>query len=232
GGLGPKLLRLAHADAISYSIRSGRTGGMRGTLKLYSNSSLPPGLSAIMPFLEDYKILHPKASYADIWAYAASVAISESRGPAVPYRCGRKDLNATQFTPAPSLQPQGTWNASQIRARYSDMGLTDNETMAIFAMRGMGRMHPDVSGYDGRTTPFSLFITNAYFIQLTRMTTFVYSSSAKQWVNSASKTAMMPSDMSLMNDTSFQGAVQRYAANATLMFTDFVPAFVKLLELG
>ncbi|KAJ3327118.1 ATP-binding cassette sub- B member 10, mitochondrial, partial [Gonapodya sp. JEL0774] len=138
GGMGPKLVRLAHADASSYSISNGMTGGMRGTLKLLPNSTLPAGLATAMSLLEDFKINHAAASYADIWAYAGAVTIAESKGPTIPYRCGRKDYVSGQFNTASVPQLSATWNSTQIRARYSDMGFTDSEMIAIFGGRTLG----------------------------------------------------------------------------------------------
>ncbi|KAJ3336797.1 hypothetical protein HDU93_002149 [Gonapodya sp. JEL0774] len=77
-GWGPLLVRLAWADAGTYSIVDG-TGGARGTLKLVPPSGGHVSLQNSIDALELIKESYPSIGYADLWAFAGTVASMDTQ---------------------------------------------------------------------------------------------------------------------------------------------------------
>ncbi|TPX53188.1 hypothetical protein CcCBS67573_g09745 [Chytriomyces confervae] len=244
GGHAPAVVQLAWLDASS-------TGGPHAELRLGDNSTT-------IQLLESIKKKHAGITHADLWSYAAAVAVSNSGGPTINWRPGRND--ALIRTPDHvSLQPNPTADPASIRGAFSSIGMDDKETVALMGAHCMGthslqlfrissviftpkestgNAHLNVSGYVGSWTQTPLFVTNQYFTQLTKNSTYrqetitSLDNTTRMQYSDNSGRFMLPSDMALTQDRIYLSHVQNYASNLTAFLSDFNLAFSKLLEVG
>jgi hypothetical protein len=85
GSIGPVLVRLAWHASGTYDAKS-KTGGSHGATMRFepeSKDGANAGLDKARAFLEPIKAQFPAISYADLWTFAASVAIEEMGGPKI-----------------------------------------------------------------------------------------------------------------------------------------------------
>ncbi|KXS21765.1 heme peroxidase, partial [Gonapodya prolifera JEL478] len=233
---GPYLVRLAWVDAGSYSIIDG-SGGSKATLKLVPPSGGHVSLQTCIDAMELLKENYPAISTADFWAFAGTVAVYESGGPIVPYRCGRTDYKTGEYNASMSAGrlPTGAFNSTQVRKTFTRIGLTDRETVAVIGGgHALGRCHYDRSGYVGPWTNNPLRFTNEFFTLLANSNwSLIVNPNGKTQYNNTDNTKMMlVSDYALWADPAYQSITLEYAKNASLFFSDFTAAYQKLLERG
>jgi cytochrome c peroxidase len=150
GSYGPVLVRLAWHASGTFDLKS-KTGGSNGaTMRFHPESQheANAGLSVARDFLEPIKKQFPSISYADLWSLAGVCAIQEMGGPVIPWRAGRKDLDATSCTPDGRL-PDASKTQDHLRDVFHRMGFTDKDIVALSGAHVLGRCHPDRSGFDG-----------------------------------------------------------------------------------
>lgn len=99
---------------------------------------------------------------------------------------------------------------------------------------GMGRCHPQYSGWDGRWTRKPTEFTNDFFLVLLREDwheDVAASTGRSQYFNTDKTLMMLNTDMELVRDPGFRHWVEVYTDSGHFR-RSFSAAFAKLLELG
>lgn len=235
GSYGPVVLRLAWHASGTYDAETG-TGGSNGATMRFApegGHGANAGLKHARDFLEPIKQAFPWISYSDLWTLAGVCAIQEMQGPAIPWRPGRQDRDASFCTPDGRL-PDASKEQNHIRAIFGRMGLNDQEMVALSGAHALGRCHSDRSGFDGPWTFSPTVLTNDYYkLLMEEKWGWKQWGGPKQYEDVKTKTLMMlPTDMALINDDKFREYVHKYANDNDAFFKDFSAAIVKLFELG
>uniref|UniRef100_I1PA73 L-ascorbate peroxidase n=1 Tax=Oryza glaberrima TaxID=4538 RepID=I1PA73_ORYGL len=225
----PLMLRLAWHSAGTFDVSS-KTGGPFGTMKTPAELShaANAGLDIAVRMLEPIKEEIPTISYADFYQLAGVVAVEVSGGPAVPFHSGRElrlfssFLDLLQDKPAPPPEgrlPDATKGSDHLRQVFSaQMGLSDQDIVALSGGHTLGRCHKERSGFEGPWTRNPLQFDNSYFTELL--------SGDKEGL------LQLPSDKALLSDPAFRPLVEKYAADEKAFFEDYKEAHLKLSELG
>jgi len=201
------------------------------------------GLDKMVATLEPVKQANPKMTYADLYTLAGAVAIKELGGPSVPWRAGRVDsMTPSDVTPDGRLPgaDNGSFSkdADHLRNIFYRMGFNDQEIVALSGAHALGRCHADASGFVGPWTPTPTTFNNLYFSLLKNAEWeegCLKGETCKnhQYRNVGAQTLMMlPTDIALIKDPSFNKYVSIYAGDQKQFFGDFSKAFSTLLELG
>uniref|UniRef100_A0A7S2DJQ0 Plant heme peroxidase family profile domain-containing protein n=1 Tax=Alexandrium andersonii TaxID=327968 RepID=A0A7S2DJQ0_9DINO len=183
GSYAPLLIRLAWHSSGTYCKEDG-TGGSNGATMRYTLEAGDPenaGLDHARAFLEPVKQKHPWLSFADLWIFAAYVAIEHTGGPRIDFTGGRVDAPEKSAV-APGRLPgaergiadgwkldadgrmEGWENlAKHIREVFGRMGLGDKEAVALICGGHVyGRCHPESSGYNGAWVENPTMFSNEY----------------------------------------------------------------------
>jgi len=233
----PIAMRMAWHSSGTYD-RSDDTGGSNGGTMRFSPEAEDPaneGLSIIRDLLLPVKKRHPNLSYADLYGYAACVAIEFLGGPKIPYNFGRTDHEDNKRCPANGRLPDASQGTKHLRALFADrMGFSDQEIVALSGGHTLGRCHKVRSGFDGPWTTHPLRFDNEYYVNLVSREW-----RPRKWDGpvqyedvQTGKLMMLPTDLALIEDSSFRKYVEIYAADQSRFFKDFAEAYGKLLSLG
>jgi len=257
---GPLLIRLAWHSAGTYDCAT-KTGGSNGATMRFKPEidwGANGGLKLAHTMLEPVKAKFPNLSYADLWIFAASVAIEEMGGNKVPFKGGRTDKTQKSFTclrgsvcPAwqgathkdgrlPSADmgdPRKT--ADHLRYIFNRMGFSDQEIVALSGAHGLGACHTDRSGFWGPWTRAPTTISNEYYRELMENTWTIKTThkgaawnGPTQFEDPTGDLMMLPSDIVLMQDKEFRKYVEKYAKDQDLFLKDFSAVVSKLFHLG
>jgi cytochrome c peroxidase len=233
GSYGPVLVRLAWHAAGTYDKASG-TGGSDGATMRFepeSKHGANAGLDTARALLAPIGKKYPNVSTADLWQFAAVVAIEEMGGPKIPFRFGRVDKSADACTPDGRL-PDATKGADHLRSIFYRMGFNDQEIVALSGAHSLGRCHTTRSGFDGPWQATPTAFNNEYFRLLLEEKWTV-----RQWKGplqyedgTTRKLMMLPTDLTLIKDAEFRKWVEVYAKDEEKFFKDFAAAYTKLIE--
>lgn len=237
---GPLFVRLAWHCSGSYS-KADHTGGTEGACMRFApeaNHGGNAGLNVARDLLEPIYRAHPEMTHADLYVFAANVAIKEMGGPEIATRFGRSDAveGKHKITPDGRL-PDATQGAQHIRDVFYRMGFDDREIVALIGVgHAIGQCHADRSGFSGPWTRSPTTVSNAYFTELlgNKWVPHVPKPGApQQFQNVNGKDLMMlPADMALTTDPVFMKWCKIYADDEALLFKDFAAAWKKLTENG
>lgn len=243
--LGPTMVRLAWHSSGTYDKMSKTGGSQQGTIRFKEELAHGgnAGLDKMVATLEPVKQANPKMTYADLYTLAGAVAIKELGGPSVPWRAGRVDsMTPSDVTPDGRLPgaDNGSFSkdADHLRNIFYRMGFNDQEIVALSGAHALGRCHADASGFVGPWTPTPTTFNNLYFSLLKNAEWeegCLKGETCKnhQYRNVGAQTLMMlPTDIALIKDPSFNKYVSIYAGDQKQFFGDFSKAFSTLLELG
>jgi len=128
--------------------------------------------------------------------------------------------------------PTGSSGPDRLRTVFYRMGFNDREIVALSGAHVLGRCHQAWSGYDGKWVTNPTQFSNAYFRGLIYETWHPKIwSGGFQYENDEGE-MMLPSDMALVEDETFNKIVKEYADNQKVFFKDFAAAYGKVLEFG
>ncbi|KAM3233942.1 L-ascorbate peroxidase 1, cytosolic-like [Capsicum annuum] len=216
----PLMLRLAWHSAGTYDVCS-KTGGPFGTMRFKTEQShgANNGIDIALRLLEPIREQFPILSYADFYQLAGVVAVEVTGGPDVPFHPGREDK------PEPPVEgrlPDATKGSDHLRDVFvKQMGLSDQDIVALSGGHTLGRCHKERSGFEGPWTANPLIFDNSYFKELL--------GGEKEGL------LQLPSDKALLSDPAFRPLVEKYAAvsiDEDAFFADYAEAHLKLSELG
>mmetsp|Transcript_8419 Transcript_8419/g.20940 ORF Transcript_8419/g.20940 Transcript_8419/m.20940 type:complete len:331 (+) Transcript_8419:50-1042(+) len=250
---GPQFVRLAWHSAGTYCKHT-KTGGSDAATMRYGaegNWGANAGLAKSRGLLEEVKVRHPNLSYADLWVFAAIVAIEEMGGPKIPFKPGRTD-KAPAATPTWTISKHAedgrlpsadmgadAATAAHLRNIFNRMGFNDQEIVALSGAHALGRCHTDASGYWGPWTYAPTTMSNEYYrllfdVKWTEKKTHEGKpwTGPRQFENPAGDLMMLPSDLVLIKDPSFRKYAEAYAKDDDKFKEDFGKAFEKLVNLG
>uniref|UniRef100_A0A804P5N9 L-ascorbate peroxidase n=2 Tax=Zea mays TaxID=4577 RepID=A0A804P5N9_MAIZE len=115
--------------------------------------------------------------------------------------------------------PDATKGSNHLRQVFGkQMGLSDQDIVALSGGHTLGRCHKERSGFEGAWTTNPLVFDNSYFKELL--------SGDKEGL------LQLPSDKALLSDPVFRPLVEKYAADEKAFFDDYKEAHLKLSELG
>ncbi|CUE67095.1 ascorbate-dependent peroxidase, putative [Bodo saltans] len=233
---GPLLVRLAWHEAASWhkGLRNGapNTASMRFKPECAYGGNA--GLDKARDILEPIKKRHPNISYADLWAYASVVAISEMGGPEIPFRYGRVDAKDGSVC-AEARLPDAAQTQQHVRDTFTGrFGFDDKETVALIGAHTIGECHANRSGFVGPWTHDRYGFDNSFYSELLENDWIVDTRYPQlQFTDSKTKRLMMlPSDVAFIIDPKFRKFVDIYAKDQDLWWADFSKAYQKLVELG
>ncbi|XP_010691257.2 L-ascorbate peroxidase, cytosolic [Beta vulgaris subsp. vulgaris] len=213
----PIMLRLAWHSAGTFDVQS-RTGGPFGTMRHKGELAhgANNGLDIAVRLLEPIKEQFPELSYGDFYQLAGVVAVEVTGGPEVPFHPGREDKPEP---PQEGRLPNATKGSDHLRDVFiKQMGLNDQDIVALSGGHTLGRCHKDRSGFEGPWTSNPLVFDNSYFTELL--------TGEKEGL------LQLPSDKALLSDPVFRPLVEKYAADEDAFYADYAEAHLKLSELG
>ncbi|KAL4334867.1 hypothetical protein GQ457_07G034120 [Hibiscus cannabinus] len=213
----PLMLRLAWHSAGTFDVKT-KTGGPFGTMKQPAELAhgANNGLDIAVRLLEPIKEQFPILSYADFYQLAGVVAVEITGGPEVPFHPGREDKPEP---PPEGRLPDATKGSDHLRQVFgAQMGLSDQDIVALSGGHTLGRCHKERSGFEGPWTTNPLIFDNSYFTELL--------SGEKEGL------LQLPTDKVLLSDPAFRPLVDKYAADEDAFFADYAEAHLKLSELG
>ncbi|VAH89694.1 unnamed protein product [Triticum turgidum subsp. durum] len=115
--------------------------------------------------------------------------------------------------------PDATKGSDHLRQVFGkQMGLSDQDIVALSGGHTLGRCHKERSGFEGPWTRNPLKFDNSYFTELL--------SGDKEGL------LQLPSDKTLLTDPVFRPLVEKYAADEKAFFEDYKEAHLRLSELG
>ncbi|XP_057782725.1 L-ascorbate peroxidase, cytosolic-like [Salvia miltiorrhiza] len=213
----PLMLRLAWHSAGTYD-QSSKTGGPFGTMRFKAeqgheaNNGIDKAIALLEPIKEQFPIL----SHADFFQLAGVVAVEITGGPEVPFHPGRPDKDEP---PMEGRLPDATKGCDHLRDVFvKQMGLSDQDIVALSGGHTLGRCHKERSGFEGPWTANPLIFDNSYFKELL--------------AGEREGLLQLPSDKALLSDPVFRPYVDKYAADEDAFFADYAVAHQKLSELG
>jgi len=115
------------------------------------------------------------------------------------------------------------------------MGFNDQEIVTLSGAHGLGRCHPDRSGFVGPWTNAPTTFSNEFFRVLLdeKWVKEKAPNGAYQfWDEKTHKLMMLSTDLALIEDPKFRPWVEKYKQDEKLFFSDFAAAFKKLTEAG
>ena len=205
----PCMLRLAFHDAASYDVTTG-TGGCNGSIRFPDELNRPAnrGLEPAIALIEKIKQQVPSISIADLIQLSGAMALDQLRGPHVGIPFGRPDAVA----PCPQgRMPYREMTAEQLKDRFSAMGFTVREMVALSGAHNVGRV-------DGKPYAEDLFtFSNTYYCML---------------LSGHGTGHFLPTDLVLAEDAECRQFVELYARDQDLFFLDFAEAYTKMSLLG
>lgn len=213
----PLMLRLAWHSAGTFDVNS-KTGGPFGTMRHKAELAhgANNGLDIAVRLLEPIKEQFPEISFGDFYQLAGVVAVEVTGGPEIPFHPGREDKPEP---PQEGRLPDATKGCDHLRDVFvKQMGLSDQDIVALSGAHTLGRCHKERSGFEGAWTPNPLVFDNSYFKELL--------SGEKEGL------LQLPSDKALLADPVFRPLVEKYAADEDAFFADYAEAHLKLSELG
>jgi len=240
---GALIIRLAWHDAGVFSNGALKGGCPNAAMRFTdggegsfgANAGLPDvALGLLKPITDKY--VPALISNADLWQFAANVAIRVMGGPSIKTRFGRKDAasSAESVESQEGRLPDGDKGIDHLRDIFYPKGFDDKAIVALSGAHTVGGCKLERSGFDGYWTEEPLKFDNAYFKDMLSKE-YASETTAKgcpQHRNAATGTIMLISDLALLSDPAFKGHVERYAADQSAYFADFSEAWVKLQENG
>ena len=243
---GPQLVQLSFADAATFSMAFG-DGGPNAALRFPDSAEATFACNAglatrTVPLLERIKSKYPNVGRADLWAFAANVAIGEMGGPTVLTRFGRRDAasSAESVSSAEGRLPDDIGRGDEedkvahLRAIFGSKGLADREIVALCGRHTVGSFEGPSGDGGGAWTATPQRFDNSFFTELTskRYEPAAAGSSGLLMRCPTSGTIMLPTDHALLKDPKLRLWAEKFAADQPTFFEAFTAAWTRLQELG
>eukprot|EP00933_Yihiella_yeosuensis_P074012 TRINITY_DN82829_c0_g1_i1.p1 TRINITY_DN82829_c0_g1~~TRINITY_DN82829_c0_g1_i1.p1 ORF type:complete len:376 (-),score=59.57 TRINITY_DN82829_c0_g1_i1:132-1259(-) len=247
--IAPALLRLAFHDAGTRRNRGegGPNGSVRFELSREENEgpSLRKALEIVRGLVEKCKV-----SWADAIAISGAAAVEATGGPVIDVSTGRKDTDVPD--PVDKL-PNPALTGSDIRTHFEQLGMTDEELVALCGAHTLGRwtsfldVSPECLSSEGskfwtctreqgRRLPFTdhpATFNSEYFETLLewerRQKLPKPTKRYKDRVEKSSPLNLLPSDVGLLFDKGLHAVVERFAQDKAAFFAAFSRAYLKLV---
>ncbi|XP_044483591.1 L-ascorbate peroxidase, cytosolic-like isoform X3 [Mangifera indica] len=200
----PIMLRIAWHSAGTFDVKT-KIGGPE--LAHDANNGLDIAVRLLKPIKEQFPIL----TYADFYQLAGVVAVEVTGGPEIPFHPGREDKPEP---PPEGCLPKGSDHLWDV---FGNMGLSDQDIVALSGGHTLGRYHKERSGFEGPSTDNPLCFDNSYFKEVLE--------GQKEGL------LLLPSYEALLTDPVFL-LFEKYAADEDAFFADYAEAHLKLSELG
>eukprot|EP01062_Namystynia_karyoxenos_P020191 TRINITY_DN17651_c0_g1_i1.p1 TRINITY_DN17651_c0_g1~~TRINITY_DN17651_c0_g1_i1.p1 ORF type:complete len:379 (+),score=140.05 TRINITY_DN17651_c0_g1_i1:68-1138(+) len=219
-----------------------RTGSCR-----YANNGtvgLPPqcdyaankGLAEGHRLLAEIKAKHPNISMADLYVFAACIAISAMGGPRVPFKFGRKDGQQDDPVPPQELTtPPASSDVAELRSSLYRIGLNDKEIVALMGAHCVGHCHRRNSGFSGQWTMTPYRFCSQYFAELLTRDWELLPGSDSQFRDARDpkcELRMLAADVALIRDPMFRRWCEHFAEDEDDWHWEFQNAFGKLVSMG
>ncbi|KAF3496238.1 hypothetical protein DY000_02052098 [Brassica cretica] len=213
----PIMVRLAWHSAGTFDCVT-KTGGPFGTMRFTDEQAheANSGIQIALGLLDPVRVQFPTISFADFHQLAGVVAVEVTGGPEIQFHPGREDKPQP---PPEGRLPDATKGCNHLRDVFAkQMGMTDNDIIALSGAHTLGKCHKVRSGFEGAWTSNPLIFDNSYFKELL--------SGEKEGL------IQLVSDKALLDDPTFRSLVEKYAADEDAFFSDYAKAHLKLSELG
>ncbi|KAK4408545.1 L-ascorbate peroxidase 1, cytosolic [Sesamum angolense] len=225
----PIMLRLAWHSAGTFE-QCSKTGGPFGTMRFKAeqghaaNNGLDISLRLLQPIREQFPPLLMLTSIS--WLELSPLKLLEDlkfhstqEGRAISEWVHDLKSQDKEEPPVEGRLPDATKGSDHLRDVFvKQMGLTDQDIVALSGGHTLGRCHKERSGFEGPWTANPLIFDNSYFKELL--------SGEKEGL------LQLPSDKALLSDPAFRPFVEKYAADEDAFFADYAEAHLKLSELG
>lgn len=220
----PSLLRLSFHDACSYNPVT-KKGGLQA--RIFVDGELEKEVhNGLLPAALRIKELHRKIndklptqfSLSDVMAVSCCIGIEKCGGPYIPIKIGRKDYIIEDSTLNPPFTEE--WNLSSILQRFTEMGFSKKEVVALNGTHTLGKIRGNFFTED----PYSF--NNSFF---------------KRLLSTQTETVLLPThptlefaktDLLFLQDEECKKYIEKYSVDERLFFKDFSEAFAKLMNLG
>jgi catalase-peroxidase len=250
GSYGPLFVRLAWQCANTFR-QTDYLGGCNGARIRYSpqkdwtnNVALDSAIELLNGVKEKYG---DDLTWADLIVLSGNVAIENAISLAgysytVPFTGGRSDAISTEpptpsYLESPLTGGQSDDTVDVMRDVMSMMGLTNRQYVALIGGgHSMGQMHYDRSGFmNGSWTTKPAVFDNEYFSNMFDLT---YSPMGldenhqeyETVLSSGASLYMLTTDMNLRFDPQYKAIAQEYAADVTLLYSEFINAWTKIMN--
>lgn len=235
GSYGPLLIRLAWHSSGSYCAHRKNGGSNGGTIRFAPESEYGAnaGLHVARNLLEPVKAKFPGISYADLYTLAGVVAVEEMGGPTIEWRAGRTDAADGSACQEDGRLPDAAQGEYHLRDIFYRMGFDDREIVCLSGAHTFGRCHLDRSGFVNPWTNAPTTFSNLYFQELLNKNwTKKLWNGPIQFEDPSGTLMMLPTDMAVRFDPTFNKYARQYADDEELFRKDFAKVFSKLLHLG
>lgn len=218
----PQILRIAISDALSFN-KSLENSGARAHFnfskfrKLKSNTGLNKAFKVIKEIKENGNHVTELLSISDLIQLGGASAVEYCGGPYIELKVGREDIEDEHYVAPSTGFPDLEMNSEEIRSKYTSIGFTDEEIVALFGYRTLGFLSNKDLEKEHRWTRNPWVFDNNYYEEL---------------LDKDSPYIKTGSDLALLNDQSFRIHIEKFASNQNHFFESFTQAYQKMSELG
>merc|ERR1711871_144536 len=243
GDNGPLFVRLAWASASTFRFTDflGGANGARIRFPPQSEWASNAGLHVALNLLAPIKARYSDLTMADLIVLAGTVALEEAAGEdfSLPFCGGRTDAtdgSGSEYlgtNTLANLTGAHTETVAQLKGAIKISGLSLREFVALQGGgHSLGRMHADVSGFEGAWTQSPQTLDNSYFKTLLSENWephTVPSTGKRQYKASGKDLYMLETDLMLSYDPELSVAAHDYASDNALFMKDFISAWTKVM---
>lgn len=249
------LVRLAFHDAV------GGGGGPNGCLdpNQGAHGGLQDVVAGLATIFVQTQIIAPNLSLADLWIFAAQVAIeltSTGNGntPVVlPFRTGRRTASSCDDS---NLLPSATLDWASQKRFWQRLNFNSAEIVAIMGCHSLGRATPEETGFLGGWTFTQSSFGNNYFKVVRDLRWQNPDRNAVTWQESTNSLMMLKVDLELFYQTTTSTTfcstinpgligtascprnletvdiINDFIADQSHFYSVFIGAWIKMVELG
>lgn len=250
----PILVRLAWQCSGTFRQTDYRGGCDGGRIRFSPEKDWPSnkGLDKAFDMLQPVKDKHPDLSWADVIILAGTTALMDMGAPMISFCPGRTDVaneeeaaEGSKYLNNSFFDPEtGRWNddrplVTQMHDRASMMGLSLREWVVLNGGgHSMGGCSAANSGYTGSWTDNPDIFDNQWFLKVLQAQDVLGELSppwreevhdGKTYVTDGS-TILLKTDLAFTNDPEMRVIVEDYASDNIKFQSDFVKAWVKLVN--